>query len=213
MTRTGNYGYGSRIFSVLAIKLITVAALFTCSDTFAVDSRLGAPHNKPHRENTRRRCQLPKRKPLCTLCVSHNNGSNGPNSDDVFRSKRSVARAGGRKPKVNNPPPVPNKKEVGVLTFLRQWTVPLLLSAFLLRFVFGGLFPSSGNYVYYSRSVYQSITYARDGNVETKRKESFQSNIPGLVERSREGGGMISIDDELADFEDEIFDVVGIRVW
>ncbi len=53
-----------------------------------------------------------------------------------------------------------------------------------MRFLFGGG-SNDPNMVYYSRSVYQSTTYTRDGNVETTRRENFQSNIPELVKQSQ----------------------------
>ena len=42
------------------------------------------------------------------------------------------------------------------------------------------------NVVYYSSSYYSSTTYNKDGNVETTRKSEFKSNIPNLVEKSKE---------------------------
>jgi hypothetical protein len=142
------------------------------------------------------------------------NGTNdeGSNSQEELLSKRSVARAGGRKQKVNKPPSNNSRHDDGPLAFLRQWAVPLLLATVLLRFLFGGLFSSNSNYVYYSRSVYESTTYLRDGNVETKRKETFQSNVPGLVERSKDGS-LSSFDRELVDLEDEVFDAFSIQRW
>lgn len=138
------------------------------------------------------------------------NGNN-PNEEEEFRSK-TIARVGGRKPKVNKSPrDSSSSNRIG--NIFRQWALPLLLSALVMRFLFGGI-PSNPNYVYYSRSVYQSTTYTRDGNVETKRKETFQSNVPGLVERSREDNeNMISIDDEISDLENEIFDTFNIKSW
>jgi hypothetical protein len=53
----------------------------------------------------------------------------------------------------------------------------------------------------------------RDGNVETRRKETFQSNVPGLVDRSKNGGGVVSIEDDVSEIEDELFDAFGIRGW
>jgi hypothetical protein len=142
------------------------------------------------------------------------NGTNdeGSNSQEELVSKRSVARAGGRKQKVNKPPSNNSRRDDGPLAFLRQWAVPLLLVTVLLRFLFGGLFSSNSNYVYYSRSVYESTTYSRDGNVETKRKETFQSNVPGLVERSKDGS-LSSFDRELVDSEDEVSDAFSIQRW
>jgi len=75
------------------------------------------------------------------------------------------------------------------------------------------------NVVYYSRSVYQSTTYTQDGNVETARKENFQSNIPELVKRSQQqnandggidGRGFFDILDQ--DMEDEI-DALLYQKW
>ena len=42
------------------------------------------------------------------------------------------------------------------------------------------------NVVYYSSSYYSSTTYNKDGNIETTRKSEFKSNIPNLVEKSKE---------------------------
>eukprot|EP00956_Cyclotella_meneghiniana_P017995 scaffold29754_cov67-Cyclotella_meneghiniana.AAC.2 len=149
------------------------------------------------------------------LCAQNGNNLN---EDDIrlqeqFRSK-TIARVGGRKPKVNKSPrDSSSSNRIGDI--FRQWALPLFFSALVMRFLFGGIFSSSSNYVYYySRSVYQSTTYSRDGNVETKRKETFQSNVPGLVERSRDvGKNVISIDDEMSDLENEIFDAFNIKSW
>mmetsp|Transcript_15770 Transcript_15770/g.30213 ORF Transcript_15770/g.30213 Transcript_15770/m.30213 type:complete len:262 (-) Transcript_15770:597-1382(-) len=155
------------------------------------------------------------------------------NNESKSRRKYSVARAGGRK--ANNfirtdVLPKVDKTEKGLVALLSQWAVPLVVLSLLLRFLFGGIFAgaSNSNVVYYSRSVYQSTTYSKDGNAETIRKESFQSNMPGLKERmeetTRKNGienmGQRSkssyldtnVDDELADLEDEI-DTLLFRGW
>ncbi len=154
------------------------------------------------------------------------------NDERKSRRKYSVARAGGRK--ANNYArsdllPKVQKTEKGLVALVSQWVVPLVVLSLLLRFLFGGIFASASNsnVVYYSRSVYQSTTYSRDGNVETTRKESFQSNIPGLKERMEETtrqseleNGVrgsksfldANIEDELADLEDEI-DTLLFRGW
>ena len=90
--------------------------------------------------------------------------------------------------------------------------------------MFGGS-TNNPSVVYYSSSVSESTTY-RDGNVETTRKENFQSNIPGLVERvnenKREQRGISSnadayyfdsIDEDISDMEEEIFDSVFDKGW
>ena len=101
-----------------------------------------------------------------------------------------------------------------------------MATVFFRLLFFGNLFGgSSPNVVYYSSSVYQSTTYKADGNVETSRKESFESNIPGLVEKKagRESsqrndnrairGSYYDIDsaieDELMDVEEEINTIFG----
>ena len=51
-------------------------------------------------------------------------------------------------------------------------------------FSLGRLFGSTGptpNYVYYQSSVIERRVIGPDGNIETSRKESFQSNLPELV--------------------------------
>jgi hypothetical protein len=154
------------------------------------------------------------------LSSSSNNGndSSTPISEDEAMSKKSVARTGGRKPRVVKKKS--SDKETNIIaTVLSQWAVPLIIGALLFRFLFGILFPSTNsNYVYYSRSIYQTTTYSRDGNVETKRKETFQSNIPGLVKKSRDGSISrqnveSTIEDEILDVEDEILDAFNIRGW
>lgn len=208
-----------------AIRLASAAAIPTITG-FAIDSGLAAPRvellhqsyhfgrQQYHIASLQNRLQQ-QRRILLILNESDTESDDGISSSssrDVSRSKRSIARAGGRKPKVNNPPP-PNKTDKGVLSLLKQWAAPILFTVLLFKFLFSGLFPSSSNYVYYSRSVYQSTTYMRDGNVETKRKETFQSNIPGLVEKSKDGVGTKSIEDEIGEIEDELLDAFGIRGW
>ena len=100
----------------------------------------------------------------------------------------------------------------------RQVALPLCLLALLLRFLFGmfGGSASNPNVVYYSRSTYQSTTYAPDGKVETTRKEDFRSNIPGLVDYRKDGNEnkyyIDSIDEDLSDLEDGM-DALLFRKW
>mmetsp|Transcript_14297 Transcript_14297/g.23304 ORF Transcript_14297/g.23304 Transcript_14297/m.23304 type:complete len:188 (-) Transcript_14297:2266-2829(-) len=97
------------------------------------------------------------------------------------------SRIGGRrakKPKVKKEEKITNND--GPFALIRQVGIPILLVTLFLRLLFGNLFGGGSNVVYYSSTVYQSTTYSRDGNIETKRKESFESNIPGLVERAKE---------------------------
>ena len=113
--------------------------------------------------------------------------------EDKSKKQYTVARAGGRRPRSqkqtdNNPK----------IALFRQWALPLLCMIAILRLLFGVMFGSTNsnpNVVYYSRSVYQSTTYNQDGNIETKRKESVQSNVPSLIEKYGNDG--IDIDKEL----------------
>lgn len=210
-------------FLYAAVRLAIAANVSTRTAGFAISNSLTAPRFELHRQPyylgrqrypSQNLLQHQKRI-LSTLNESGNEGDDGifnTSAQDASRSKRSIARAGGRKQKVNNPPPKVHTDN-GVLSLLKQWAVPLLFIFLLMKFLFGGLFASSNNYVYYSRSVYQSTTYMRDGNVETRRKETFQSNVPGLVDRSKNGGGVVSIEDDVSEIEDELFDAFGIRGW
>lgn len=141
-----------------------------------------------------------------------------PSSEGGAGSRRrgTVARAGGRRPRNDRrlrDDVVQGGGSSGdaddAFAVVRRWALPALLLAIVLRLwssLFGGGDP---NVVYYSRSVYQSTTYARDGTVETTtRKEDVRSNVPGLFERAKRGGGdpgySDPIDAQLADLEDEV---------
>ena len=141
--------------------------------------------------------------------------SNGPG-----KNKTTVARAGGRRPKASSPKSK-NPDNNGLIAAVRQLALPLLALTLILRFLLGMFGGGSygPNVVYYSRSVYQSTTYTQDGNVETARKENFQSNIPELVKRSQQqndndggidGRGFFDILDQ--DMEDEI-DALLYQKW
>ena len=141
--------------------------------------------------------------------------------------KYSVARVGGRKAKKNHQIKKDTSKNTnsGVFATIRQLALPILLATVFFRLLFGNLFGgASPNVVYYSSSVYQSTTYKADGNVETSRKESFESNIPGLVEKARRESSQrndnrairgsyydidSAIEDELMDVEEEINSIFG----
>ena len=156
-----------------------------------------------------------------------NNNQPGPNDDSPAKGDKpkqySVARVGGRKTKKKTVNKDATNTNDGLFGVFRQVAFPILLAAVVLKLLFGNLFGGpSPNVVYYSSSVYQSTIY-KDGNVETSRKESFESNIPGLVERARESSqgngdratrgssyyGINSIEDELLDVEDEINSIFG----
>mmetsp|Transcript_27877 Transcript_27877/g.43065 ORF Transcript_27877/g.43065 Transcript_27877/m.43065 type:complete len:202 (-) Transcript_27877:2735-3340(-) len=143
-----------------------------------------------------------------------------PSNQNEPGSKKSTARIGGRRAKKQKVTKEAKIKNNGPFAIIRQLAIPIVLVTLFLRLLFGNLFGGS-NVVYYSSTVYQSTTYSRDGNIETKTKESFQSNIPGLVEREKEersqGNNAMrgsyydinSIEDELLDVEDEINSLYG----
>lgn len=97
-------------------------------------------------------------------------------SDDDTNKDNSIGRLGGRKQrKPKQSQPQKKKLSWGFLV------IPLLLLALLRGIFFVGF--SDPSFVYYESSVYETRTY-NNGNIERSRKESFRSNIPGLVERS-----------------------------
>lgn len=167
--------------------------------------------------------------PLCRLSSSNQSNRNpteGEDADSVFgsncpgKNKTTVARAGGRRPKASSPKSK-NPDNNGLIAAVRQLALPLLALTLILRFLLGMFGGGSygPNVVYYSRSVYQSTTYTQDGNVETTRKENFQSNIPELVKRSQQqnandggidGRGYFDILDQ--DMEEEI-DALLYQKW
>jgi hypothetical protein len=55
---------------------------------------------------------------------------------------------------------------------------PIVGLALILRLLFGG---TSGSYYYYQSSSYESSVVTGDGRVDTARKESVRTNLPGLV--------------------------------
>lgn len=130
------------------------------------------------------------------------------NIHSITKRKNSSARAGGRRSRSTNyrksKHPPPNE----LVSTVRRWALPLLLLTLILKLILGMVFGGAHNpdVVYYSRSVYQSTTYTRDGNLETTRRENFQSNIPELVKQSsgsvRDSRDFFDIIDK--DIEDEI---------
>jgi len=101
-------------------------------------------------------------------------------TNDSNQRKNTVARAGGRRPRIPKPiTEIDDTRKDSIFSFLLLSIIFRLLSSIL----FGG---SSPNVVYYSSSYYSSTTYNKDGNIETTRKSEFKSNIPNLIEKSNE---------------------------
>mmetsp|Transcript_23472 Transcript_23472/g.42391 ORF Transcript_23472/g.42391 Transcript_23472/m.42391 type:complete len:283 (-) Transcript_23472:2349-3197(-) len=154
---------------------------------------------------------------------SSEEGDQNTDAPTQANRKYTMARAGGRRPRThsksrnNNTENTKSGDDGGIFSVIRRQALPFFLLAVivkLLQGIFGGNDTSNPNVVYYSSSVYQSTTYSRDRNVETTRKENFQSNIPGLVEKAKDYSKnekemgdnryMKSIDEELVDLEDEM---------
>lgn len=157
--------------------------------------------------------------PLLDSPSDQNKGERSP--------KYSAARVGGRRTKKHTIQTDKTNTTHGLFAIIRQLAIPILLVSIFLRLLFGNLSGGTNpNVVYYSSRVYQSTTYSRDGNIETKRKESFESNIPGLVEKARERsqksvnsatrGSYYNInsalEDVLIDVEDDINSIFG-KKW
>ena len=122
------------------------------------------------------------------VALANSQDDDSPANNEGASQKYSVARIGGRNTKQNQQIRKDTSKNTtnGVFATIRQLALPIVLATVFFRLLFGNLFGgASPNVVYYSSSVYQSTTYKADGNVETSRKESFESNIPGLVEKAR----------------------------
>jgi hypothetical protein len=90
-------------------------------------------------------------------------------------SKNTPGRAGGRAPR--KPRIIKPRRAKGLATLSKSFLLPLLGLCLVFRLLLG-----SSSFVYYESSVYESRTYV-DGKVETSRKESVRSNVPGWVER------------------------------
>lgn len=110
------------------------------------------------------------------------------NIDATIQSKKyTMARAGGRRPRFDQKSRS-NQLDVvkeRIFSLIGDFGLPFLIMIVALRLIFGGGSTDNPNVVYYSRSVYQSTSYTKDGKVETTRKENFQSNVPELVKQAK----------------------------
>lgn len=106
------------------------------------------------------------------------NQSSSKEDGSIVPSK-SNRRAGGRVRNKIRPPkkePAPSPLPGWVKTILIPVTALWILS----QLIFGGESSSSSNYYYYQSSVYQSSVYGPDGRVDTAKKESVRTKMPGL---------------------------------
>jgi hypothetical protein len=201
----------------MAYKIIAALAALAATHKFTA-----AFHTVQRRISSR-----PKVLFVPPVALANSQDDDSPANNEEAPQKYSVARVGGRKTKKNHQIKKDTSKHAisGVFATIRQLALPILLATVFFRLLLGNLFGgTSPNVVYYSSSVYQSTTYKADGNVETSRKESFESNIPGLVEKARRESSQrndnrairgsyydidSAIEDELMDVEEEINSIFG----
>jgi hypothetical protein len=217
-----NAAHKDCIAMTLKTRLVvaTAIALVTGSNTAAFSTPRCVSVYHPHKRRS-----FSFDAPLLESPSDQNQPRNDIPAKGERTQKYSTSRVGGRRAKKQKSKNEDTTKTNDGLLFgiMRQIAIPIVLATLFLRLLSGNLFGGS-NVVYYSSTVYQSTTYSRDGNIETKRRESFKSNVPGLVERARErsqgNNGNIAtrgsyydlnseIEDELMDVEDEINSIFG----
>eukprot|EP00977_Amphora_coffeiformis_P029140 scaffold39007_cov191-Amphora_coffeaeformis.AAC.1 len=102
-------------------------------------------------------------------------------SDDDKNISLPLRRAGGRARRKS--PPQTVDKSSKIPGWLKTFVLPVVVVWFLGQLLFGGG-ESSSDYYYYQSSVYESRVYGSDGRVDTSRKSSVRSNVPGLIDRT-----------------------------
>ena len=119
--------------------------------------------------------------------MSNEDGEEESNSKDnslVPSNSKSTRRAGGR---VRSKKRLSKKKNdlvespQNLLGWVKTIGVPFVALWILSQMFLGGE-SSSSNVYYYQSSVYQSSVYGPDGRVDTAKKQSVRTNIPGLVD-------------------------------
>jgi len=90
-----------------------------------------------------------------------------------------------------------------IVNFASKVLALLLLLKVASSLLFGG-FSNSGNFVYYESSTYEMTTRNADGKIETTRKQSIKSNLPGLkqdLQNTKDVGRMIESEQQQVDAE------------
>ena len=90
-----------------------------------------------------------------------------------------------------------------IVNFVSKLLGLLLLLKVASSLLFGG-FSNSGNFVYYESSTYEMTTRNVDGKIETTRKQSIKSNLPGLkqdLQNTKDVGRMIELEQQQVDAE------------
>lgn len=146
--------------------------------------------------------------------MSNDDNSSSNKEDDSIIPSKSTRRAGGRvrnkiRPSKKDPAESPPKLPGWVKTII----IPVAALWILSQLIFGGESTSSSpNYYYYQSSVYQSSVYGPDGRVDTAKKESVRTNMPGLSAEQKQSRLPVRDRDDpnvLLDYErraDEEFD-------
>lgn len=119
--------------------------------------------------------------------ANSNDAEENPNSENEWnkRGLKQTGHLGGRSRR--GPKKQVTRQGNALLEGIKQWSFPVGLLLALVLFVkglFGG--GEDPSYRYYQSSVYESRVYdSSSGKIQTSRKESVQSNIPGLLEGAR----------------------------
>jgi hypothetical protein len=104
------------------------------------------------------------------------------NSDgSPMRSSRKTGRRAGGRSRSKRPSKA-IKKTQELPGWAKMVALPIASLWLLFQLLFGG--GSSPNYYYYQSSVYETSVYT-NGRVDTSRKESAQSNVPGLLDNNQ----------------------------
>jgi hypothetical protein len=95
-------------------------------------------------------------------------------------SRRTGQRAGGRSRSKRPSKAIKEKQELP--GWVKTVALPVASLWLLFQLFFGGA--SSSNLYYYQSSVYETNVYT-NGRVDTSRKESARSNVPGLLDKQQ----------------------------
>jgi hypothetical protein len=90
------------------------------------------------------------------------------------------------------------------LAWLSPFVLPFLGLILTSVLIFGVNRATGPSFVFYESSVYESRSYNSERGIETIRRESFRSNIPGLVDATKQDASLLPLRPPAAELEDEI---------
>jgi hypothetical protein len=114
------------------------------------------------------------------VIVSLSKEDSNSDSSPMRSSRKTGRRAGGRSR--SKRPSKAIKKTQELPGWAKMVALPIASLWLLFQLLFGG--GSSPNYYYYQSSVYETSVYT-NGRVDTSRKESARSNVPGLLDNKQ----------------------------